>query len=145
MIIKKIKILSQKIQKNNLVVNTILETQFLFDVIFIQEPSQTTICFIPSSRSKEGEELVGVPNHPNWIIFSRNSFKENNSPRVVIYINIRLFSFCFYLCKDIFNHRDISLVLFFNNNLIFYVYSDLSQSALKYLKDTEVNKCSCHD
>ena len=55
-------------QKNYSVVNIILETQFSFDVIFIQELSWTTIFIIPSSRSKEGEEgeeLVGVPNHPN--------------------------------------------------------------------------------
>ena len=38
MMIKKIKIFSQNVQKNNLVVNTILETQFSFDVIFIQKP-----------------------------------------------------------------------------------------------------------
>ena len=43
----------------------ILETQFSFNIIFIQEPFQTTICFILSSKSKEGEELVGVLNHPN--------------------------------------------------------------------------------
>ena len=39
MILKEIKIFSQNIQKNNLVVNTILETQFSFDIVFIQEPS----------------------------------------------------------------------------------------------------------
>jgi len=43
----------------------ILETQFSFNIIFIQESFQTTICSIPSSKSKEGEELVGVPNYPN--------------------------------------------------------------------------------
>ena len=48
----------------------------------------------------------------------------------------------FYLCKDIYNHRDISLISFFNNNLIFFllnVYSDSSQSGLKYIKDIEAN------
>ncbi len=142
MIIKKIKIFSHNVQKNNSVVNTILETQFSFDIIFIQKPSQTTIYFIPSLRSKEEKELVGVLNHLNWITFSRNTFKENDSPRIVIYINIRLSFFHFSLCKDIFNHRDVSFVLFFNNNLIFFlinIYSDLSQSALKYLKDIKAN------
>jgi len=137
MIIKEIKIFLQNIWKNNSVVNTILETQFSFDIIFIQEPLWTTLCSIPSLRSKEEEKLVGVPNYPNWIIFSRNSSKENDFLRVITYINIRLSSFCFSLCKDIFNHRDVSLVSFFNNNLIFFlinVYSDL-----KYLKDIEVN------
>ena len=35
MIIKEIKIFLQNIQKNNLIVKTILETQYLFDIIFI--------------------------------------------------------------------------------------------------------------
>ena len=39
MIIKDIKIFSQNVQKNNSVINTILETQFFFNVIFIQEPA----------------------------------------------------------------------------------------------------------
>ena len=111
MIIKKIKIFSQNIQKNNSVVNTILETQFLFDVIFIQELSWTTICFIPSSRSKE-EELVEVPNYPNWIIFSRNSFKKNDSPRVVIYINIKLFLLFFFMQRHFQSQRHFSCFVF---------------------------------
>jgi len=85
--------------------------------------------------------LVGVSNHPNWIIFSRPSTKENNSLQVVSYINIRLSSLCFYLHKDIFNHRDIPLISFFNDNSILFlmnIYSDSAQLALKYLKDTEV-------
>jgi len=39
MIIKEIKIFSQNMWKNNLIVKTILETQYSFDVIFIQELS----------------------------------------------------------------------------------------------------------
>jgi len=65
MIIKNIKIFLQNVQKNNLIVNTILKTQFEFNVIFIQEPSWLTIHSIPSFKSQEGKELVGVPNHPN--------------------------------------------------------------------------------
>ena len=45
-----------------------LLTQFLgqsFLLIFIQEPSSTTIHFIPSLRCSEEKELVGVPNHSN--------------------------------------------------------------------------------
>ena len=41
-----------------------------------------------------------------------------------------------------FNHRDISCVFFFNCGSIYFlinIYSDLSQTALKYLKDTEAN------
>ena len=86
--------------------------------------------------------MVGVPNHPNWITFSRNSSRVNDFPRVIIYINNRLSSFYCSLHKDIFSHRDISIVSFFNCGLIYFlinVYLDSSQSALKYLKDTEAN------
>jgi len=142
MIIRDIKIFSQNIQKNNLIVNVILETKYNFDIICIQEPSWTTIHSLPSSRSCKGKELVGIPNHPNWLTFSKNLISVNNFPRFVTYINIRLSSLCFSLWKDLLNHRDILLVSFFNNNDIFYlinIYSDYSQSALKYLKDTKVN------
>ena len=37
MVVKNIKVFSQNVWKNNLIVNTILETQFNFDVVFIQE------------------------------------------------------------------------------------------------------------
>ena len=129
-------------QKNNLIVNKILETQYYSDIIFIQKLLWVTIHSIPSSKSEEGEALVGIPNHSNWLTFSRNFSSANDLPRVVTYVNIRLSSFCFSLCKDIYNHRDISLISFFNNNNIFFLinmYSDSSQLALKYLKDTEAN------
>ena len=75
-------------------------------------------------------------------MFGRYPMDSNDSPRVVSYVNIHLSSFCFLLCKDIIDHRDINLISFFNNNLYFFilnVYSDSSHTALKYLKDTEVN------
>jgi len=93
-------------------------------------------------KNRKGKDLVGVPNHPNWLTFANNSSNTNDYLRVITYINIRLSSFHFSFHKDIYNHRDISLVSFFNNNNIFFlinIYSDSSQSALKYLKDTEVD------
>ena len=65
---------------------------------------------------------------------------ENNSPYIVSYINITVSSMQFSLYKYILNHRDISLLSFFNNNNIFSlinIYSDSSQAALKYLKNME--------
>ena len=67
---------------------------------------------------------------------------DHNLLRVVIYVDIRLSSLHFLLWKDLLNHRDILLVSFFNNNNIFFlmnIYSNSSQSALKYLKNTKVN------
>jgi len=141
MIFKDLKIFSQNVQKNNLIINTIFELKADFNIIFIQEPSWSTICTITSSRNCEEESLVGIANHPNWLTFSRSSEMESDYPKVVIYVNIRLSPLCFSLCKDIINHKDILLISFFNNNNIFWlmnVYSDLSYTALKYLKNTEV-------
>lgn len=110
--------------------------------MFIQEPSWTTIQAIPSLKNREGDELVGVLNHSNWLMFTNNSSSTNNYPRIITYVNIRLSSFCFSLHKDIYNYRDILLISFFNKNNIFFlinIYSDSLQLALKYLKNTEVN------
>ena len=90
--IKNLRIFLQNVWKNSLLVNTILKIQLEFDIIFIQELSLITIHSIPSSKSKDGEELVGVSNHPNWITFSRAPITENDSPHVVLYINIRISS-----------------------------------------------------
>jgi len=65
-----------------------------------------------SSKSKEGKELVGVLSHPNWMTFARSSLVEDNHPWIVSYINIRLLLLHFSLYNDIFNHRDILLILF---------------------------------
>jgi len=43
----------------------ILETQYSFDIIFIQEPSWSFICSLFSFKNDKGEDLVEVPNYPN--------------------------------------------------------------------------------
>jgi len=101
------------------VVNTILEVKTDFDVIFIQELPWSTVCSIPSLTNSEGESLVGVTNHLDWLTFIRNPETMNDFSRVAIYINIRLSFLHFSLCRDIINFKDILLVSFFNNNNIF--------------------------
>ena len=142
MIVEDLKIFSQNVCKNSLLVNTLLKTLSHFDIILIQEPLWSEIQKIPSSSSCEGEPLMGSNHHPNWMTFARIPSNDKDFPRVLVYINIRLSALRFLLQKDIFNHRDVSLILFFNNNICFYIlniYSDSSHSALKYLKDTEAN------
>ena len=142
MIIKNLKNLSQNVCKNSLIVNTILKTQVHFDIILIQELPWSEIQKILSILICEGEPLMDTCHHPNWISFARIPSDNKDFPRVITYINIRLSSLCFLLRKDIFNHRDISLISFLNNNICHYIlniYSDSSHSALKYLKDTKVN------
>jgi len=65
MICDVLKLFSQNVCKNSLIVNTILETQASFNIVFIQEPLWLTIRTILKSTSSEGEELVGVPHHPD--------------------------------------------------------------------------------
>ena len=84
---------------------------------------------------------MGICHYPNWITFARFPSDRLDSLRVISYVNIYLSLLCFLLCKDIINHRDISLISFFNSNVCYYIMnvdSDSSHTALKYLKDTEV-------
>ena len=102
-----LKLFSQNICKNSLIVNTILETQMSFDIVFIQEPPWLAIWTIWSSTSSEEEELVGIPHHTNWLTFARTSTNQSDSLRVLTYVNIYISHFCLSLQNDIFNHRDI--------------------------------------
>ena len=142
MIANKIKIFSQNVRKNSLVLNTILETLNQFDIILIQEPPWSEIRKIPSCSNCEGEPLIGTCHYPNWISYARSSPNSDEYPRVITFINICFSSLQFLLRKDIFDHHDICLISFFNNGVCYYilnVYSDSSHLVLKYLKDTEVN------
>ena len=98
--------------------------------------------FYSELKSKDGKELVGVPSHPNWLVFTNKSSNIHDCPRVITYVNIRLSLLQFFFCRDILSYRDISIVsLFIINNifLLINIYSDSLQSALKYLKDTVVD------
>jgi len=137
-----LKFFSQNVRKNKLIIDTILETQFSYDILLIQEPPWATIHSIPSSMNCKGELLVRVPYHSNWLTFTRNPTNHLDSPRVITYINIHVSHFRFSLQNDVLNHRDISYISFLNQGSVYFiinVYSDSSQLALKYSKDTETN------
>ena len=96
---------------------------------------------IPSSISEEGKVIVGVFHHLSWTLFTRLLHIKNECPRIT-YINIKLMRLCFSFEKDIFNHRNINSILFFNQDIMCFIiniYSDNQQFALKYLKDTKMN------
>jgi len=142
MILKNLKVLSQHVWKNHLIINTILETQTHFDIILFQEPPWSIIRKIPSNSNSEGEDFVGTVHHLNWVLFAINPSNKATSPRVTAYINNRLASLCFSLRTDIINHTDILLLSFTNNHFQYFIlniYSDSIHMALKYLKDIEVN------
>ena len=142
MILQNLRIFLQNVRKNSLIINTILKTQSQFDIIPIQEPPWSEIHKIPSSSSSKGKALIGTAHHSNWLLFTRIPADRSYSPKVIAYINIRFSPLRFSLHSDIINHRDILLISFLNNHICYYimnVYSDSSHTALKYLKDTEVN------
>ena len=97
MILKNLKVLSQNVWKNYLIVNTILETQTHFDIILIQELPWSIICKVLSTLNSEGEDFVGTVHHPNWTLFTINPSNKVSSPKVTAYINNRLASLCFSL------------------------------------------------
>ena len=72
MIVKNLKIFSQNVHKNSVIINTILETQNQFDILFIQELPWSEIHKIPSSSNFDGELFMGTCHHPNWIAFARS-------------------------------------------------------------------------
>jgi len=129
MILNSIKIYLHNVCKNNFLINTILKTQYSFNVIFIQKPSWSILRTILISTNCEGDKLVGVPNYPNWVTFSRSYTQPNDFPRVITYVNIYLSSLRFSLRNNILQHRDILCISFFNQGSIYFlinVYSDLS-------------------
>ena len=76
------------------------------------------------------------------LAFAKPSTSSGDYTRVAIFINIRLFSFRFSFCKDIIDHKDILLVSFFNKGIMYWlmnVYSDLSYTAIKYLKNMKLD------
>jgi len=95
MILKNLKIFSQNVWKNNFLINTILEINQSFDIIFIQEPLWTTLRIIPSSKNYEGIPLVGIPNHPNWLIFAREPCLTNQESLFISMLDFLLSIFHF--------------------------------------------------
>ena len=142
MILKNLKILSQNVCKNYLIVNTILKIQSHFNIILIQKLPWSVIRQVPSTVSSEGKYFIGTVYHPNWSLFAIIPVNKATSPRVTAYINIHLSPLHFSLRSDIINHSDILLMLFTNDHIQYFImniYSDSSHLALKYLKEIEVN------
>ena len=65
MILWNLRMFSQNVCKNSLVINTILETQFQFDIILIQKSPWLVIHKIPSLLNSKGDDLVGTIHHLN--------------------------------------------------------------------------------
>ncbi|TFK17354.1 hypothetical protein FA15DRAFT_576550, partial [Coprinopsis marcescibilis] len=82
-----IRVLSFNVAQNFLHVDTILESSKEdFDIIFVQEPPWRTVRHAPSTTTREGDAVIGAPNHPDWISMVRWSGEdEETCPRVMAY------------------------------------------------------------
>jgi len=143
MIKQSLKIFSQNIRKNKTLTDIILENnKNSTDIVFIQEPPRSLIRRVPSHTNPKGNPTFGMPNHPEWTLFTRPDLSQDNYPRVTTYVNKRLSKLRFALHLDIINHQDISILAFHsdcNINFIINIYSNSNQTALHYLQQNIIN------
>jgi len=141
--IKSLRIFLQNVQRNKLLMKLILKSnKNKFDIILIQEISWFIIQQIPSTISEERKNIIEASYYLFWMLSTRNLNIENDYPRVITYVNIKLTKLCFSLCKNISSYWDINLIFFSSYSTVCFllnIYSDHQQNTLKYLKDTEVN------
>jgi len=143
MIKQNLNIFSQNVRKNKVLTDIILENnKNSTDIVFIQEPSRSLIRQVPSHSNPEGDPIFGMPNHPEWTLFTHPDVSQDNYPCIATYVNKRLSKLRFALRLDIVNHRDISILAFhsdYNINFIINIYSDSNQIALHYLRQNIIN------
>jgi len=66
MIKETLKIFSQNVRKNKTLMNIILENnKNTMDVILVQEPPKSLICYVLSHTDPLGDPIYGTPNYPN--------------------------------------------------------------------------------
>jgi len=143
MIKQNLNIFSQNFRKNKVLTDIILESnKNSTDIVFIQEPSRSLIRRVPSHSNLEGDPIFGMPNHPEWTLFTCPDLSQDDYPRVATYVNKRLSKLRFSLRLDIVNHRDISVLAFHSDhitNFIINIYSNSNQTALHYLRQNIIN------
>ena len=91
MILKSLNILSQNVCKNKLFTGTFLKNCKDYNILFIQGSLQSIIHYIPCTSSKEGKKIIKAFNHLSQILFTKNFNDMNDFPRVLTYINTKLF------------------------------------------------------
>ena len=96
----KLRIYSQNVRKNYVLVDTFLESQKdHYDIFFVQEPLWNFIPYAPSTVSLKGDKVVGAPIHPDWTQVVRVPRDSEDVPRVMAFIHFRLFRLRFKLEK----------------------------------------------
>ena len=133
-----IRIVTFNVAKNYMYLDTILENlKSSTDILFVQEPPWQLIRHAPSASSREGEAVVGAPQHPSWMTMVRNPGNDpDQRPRTLAYVSTRLAPLRPSLRRDLIDHRDLMPVSLFVEertiNLL-NVYSDDQHTAINLL------------
>ncbi|KAF5319438.1 hypothetical protein D9619_008864 [Psilocybe cf. subviscida] len=104
---------------------------------YAQEPPWRLIRTAPSAASVEGEEVVGAPNHPQWLAMVRPP-EPDTPPRVIAYVSTRLSAWRPSMRRDVIDHRDVLVLSLFAEGHTFNfmnVYSDSEFTAIRLLSD----------
>ena len=100
-------------------------------------------------KDKQGTPEMGMPCHPDWkCIYPKVTSVENvtqsrdsSHPRVAAYVHRRLWAMKPKLCMDIFNHKDIMLIILNSSNgkiNLVNAYSDSNGSAIRILCNSDI-------
>src|SRR6202171_835956 len=131
-------ILCQNVNRNYVYMDTLLASLTeSYDLLFIQEPPWQLIRSAPSSCDREGEDVIGAPNNPNWGLLVRPSGLDL-PPRVVVYFHKQLSGLRPGFRRELADHRDIlifSLGLGAEAMMLANVYSDSRHVAIDWLHD----------
>jgi hypothetical protein len=137
-VLQQLRIFCQNVNRNYVYMDTLLASlNESYDLLFIQEPPWQLIRSAPSSRDREGEDVIGAPNNPNWGCLVRPSGLDL-PPRVAVYFNKRLRGLRPGFCRELADHRDIlifSLGLGAEAALFANVYSDSRHTAIDWIHD----------
>ncbi|TFK22183.1 Pol-like protein Pol-1, partial [Coprinopsis marcescibilis] len=118
-----------------------------FEILFVQELPWQTVRRAPSMATREGEAMIGAPNHPNWVSMVRWSGEdENTRPRVMAYVSRRLAPLRPSMQSDILSHCNIIFMSLFRQQEVFTlcgIYSDEASTAIRLLDRLKESLSPC--
>jgi hypothetical protein len=110
-VVKEIRILSQNVNRNGLYIDMLLETlKDSYNIIFVQEPPWKVICKTVSTKNPHGDNVVGVPKHPDWLYIVW-SMVGGDTPCVMAYVHNCLARLRPALRHGIVDHHNILILL----------------------------------
>ncbi|KAF8955880.1 hypothetical protein BDZ97DRAFT_1672757, partial [Flammula alnicola] len=133
-----VRVLSWNVARDGMSLDVILSTcTNIYDIIFVQEPPWRHIRTAPSAKTRKGEDVIGAPNHPDWLAMVRAPTTADERPRVMTYVSTRLARYRPSVRRDVIDHPDIQVLSLSTSAETFFlmnVYSDADHGAINWLK-----------